>query len=99
MINIFDIYKKNFKYQLVEELSTPLLYVIDLEPNKKEKNYFKIRIEINKKNDIKSFKLFDKNGNTYTYLIKNLEIKNNIEDTFFTFDTKKYKEIEIIDLR
>ncbi|MDI9356304.1 MAG: outer membrane lipoprotein carrier protein LolA [Chitinophagaceae bacterium] len=99
MINIFDIYKKNFKYQLVEELSTPLLYVIDLEPNKKEKNYFKIRIEINKKNDIKSFKLFDKNGNIYTYLIKNLEIKNNIEDTFFTFDTKKYKEIEIIDLR
>ena len=99
MVNIFDIYKKKFKYQFVEELSTPILSIIDLEPEKKEKNYFKIRIEIDKKNDIKSFKIFEKNGNIYTYLIKNLEIKNNIEDNFFTFDKNKYKEIEIIDLR
>ena len=39
----------------------------------------------------------DKNGGTYDYLINNFEFNITLDE--FEFESKKYPEIEIIDLR
>jgi outer membrane lipoprotein-sorting protein len=74
--------------------------VVDLVPEKKDAQYFKIRMNIAKKDrNVQSFTLFDKSGNKYKYTISKFTPNANIADNFFTFDPKKYPGVEIIDLR
>jgi outer membrane lipoprotein-sorting protein len=99
---IYEIYKKNYKYLYLEEKTEGgvLVEVIDLVPEKKDAQYFKIRMNIGKKDrNVQSFILFDKSGNKYKYSISKFNPNANIADNFFTFDPKKYPGVEIIDLR
>ena len=99
---IYEIYKKGFKYLFVEEKTEggQLCDVIDLVPEKKDAQYFKIRMNIVKKdNSIQSWTLFDKSGNRYKYTITKFTPNVSVDDSFFTFDKKKYPDVEIIDLR
>jgi outer membrane lipoprotein carrier protein len=99
---IYDIYKKNFKYLYLEDKTEGgvLCEVIDLVPEKKDAQYFKIRMNIAKKDkSIQSWTMFDKAGNKYKYIITKFNPNVNVADTFFTFDPKKYPGVEVIDLR
>jgi len=99
---IYEIYKKGFKYLFVEEKTEggQLCDVIDLVPEKKDAQYFKIRMNIVKKdNSIQSWTMFDKSGNRYKYTITKFTPNVSVDDNFFTFDKKKYPDVEIIDLR
>lgn len=98
--NIFDLYKSGYKYLLVNELSTPTTHVVDLVPEDKNLNYFKIRMEISKNgNDLKSFKIFDKSGNRYTYSIDSFKEHTTLDDKVFAFDIASHKGVEVIDFR
>jgi outer membrane lipoprotein carrier protein len=99
---IYEIYKKGFKYLFVEEKTegAQLCDVIDLVPEKKDAQYFKIRMSIVKKdNSIQSWTMYDKSGNRYKYTITRFTPNVPVDDNFFTFDKKKYPDVEIIDLR
>jgi len=99
---IYDIYKKGFKYLYLEDKteSGVLCEVIDLVPEKKDAQYFKIRMNIVKKDkSIQSWTMFDKGGNKYKYSITKFTPNSTIPDSFFTFDPKKYPGVEVIDLR
>lgn len=99
---IFTIYEKNFLYAFTEEktIAGKTLQIIDLTPNDKNKPFFKIRLAIDKSaKTIQSAIVFDKNGNRYTYEIKKLTPDVELNETFFTFDSKKYPGIEVVDLR
>ena len=99
---IYEIYKKGFKYLFIEEKMEDgqLCSVIDLVPEKKDAQYFKIRMNIVKKdNSIQSWTMFDKSGNRYKYTISKFTPNVSADDNFFTFDKKKYPGVEIIDLR
>src|SRR5918995_5095728 len=99
---IHEIYKKNFKYLYLQDRveNGTMCEEIDLVPEKKETQYFKIKMLINKKEKtIQSFTLFDKGGNRYKYTISKFTPNGKIDDTAFTFDPKKYPGVEIIDLR
>jgi outer membrane lipoprotein-sorting protein len=99
---IYEIYKKNYKYLFLEEKTEGgvLCEVIDLVPEKKDAQYFKIRMNIGKKDkSVQSFTLFDKSGNKYKYTISKFTQSASIADNVFTFDPKKYPGVEIIDLR
>jgi outer membrane lipoprotein carrier protein len=99
---IYEIYKKGFKYLFVEEKTEAgqLCDVIDLVPEKKDAQYFKIRMSIVKKdNSIQSWTMFDKSGNRYKYTITRFTPNVSVDDNFFTFDKKKYPDVEVIDLR
>jgi outer membrane lipoprotein carrier protein len=99
---IYDIYKKNFKYLYLADKTEGgvVCEEIDLVPEKKDAQYFKIKMFISKKDkSIQSWTMFDKSGNRYKYTISKFNPNSNIADAFFTFDPKKYPGVEVIDLR
>ena len=98
----YSIYKKGFKYLYLEEKMEDgvLCEVVDLVPEKKDAQYFKIRMNITKKDkNIQSWTMFDKSGNRYKYTISKFVGNVKVDDSFFTFDPKKYPGVEVIDLR
>ncbi len=97
--NIYNVYKKGYKYTLVPKESTKLDDVIDLTPDNKNSQITKIRIVVNKKDkSIKSFKTFERNGNKYNYTITKFA-PAAVDDKTFVFDKTKYKGVEVEDLR
>ncbi len=99
---IYTMYKKGYKYIFLEEKleSGKSFEVVDLVPEDKKNQFFKVRIEVNKKDkSIKSWKVFEKNGNKYLYTVKAFEPFSKLEDNVFSFDKSKYKGVEVIDLR
>lgn len=101
-IKIFDIYKKGFKYLYLADKTEAgvVLEEIDLVPEKKDAQYFKIKMMIVKKDkSIQSWTMFDKSGNRYKYTITKFTPNIKVDDATFTFDPKKYPGVEVIDLR
>lgn len=99
---IYEIYKKNCKYLYLEDKNEGgvMCEIVDLVPEKKDAQYFKIRMSINKKDkSIQSWTMFDKGGNKYKYTITKFVQNVSVDDNFFTFDPKKYPGVEVIDLR
>ena len=98
----YDIYKKGYKYLYLQEQTEGgvVCEIVDLVPEKKDAQYFKVRMNIVKKDkSIQSWTMFDKSGNRYKYTIAKFAPNAKIDDTFFTFDPKKYPGVEVIDLR
>jgi outer membrane lipoprotein carrier protein len=98
----YEIYKKGYKYLYLEDKTEGgvLCEVVDLVPEKKDAQYFKVRMNIVKKDkSIQSWTMFDKGGNKYKYTITKFAPNATVTDNFFTFDEKKYPGVEIIDLR
>ena len=99
---IYEIYKKGYKYLLVGEKTEGGVACeeIDLVPEKKDAQFFKIKMIIGKKDrSIQSWTMFDKSGNKYKYTISKFAPNVTVADALFTFDTKKYPGVEVIDLR
>jgi outer membrane lipoprotein carrier protein len=98
----YEIYKKGYKYLYLQDQTEGgvLCEIVDLVPEKKDPQYFKVRMNIVKKDkSIQSWTMFDKSGNRYKYTITKFAPNAKIEDAFFTFDPKKYPGVEVIDLR
>lgn len=99
---IYTIYKKGYKYLLVEEKAEAgvMYQTIDLIPENRNNPFFKVRLIINKKDKtIKSWKIFEKSGNSYDYSVKTFTPNLTLADSEFVFDKVKYKGVEVIDLR
>ena len=99
---IFTLYKKGYKYALVDEIreAGQGYYIIELSPEDKNNPVFKVRLQINKKdNSLKNWTMFRNNGNRYIYSIKNFNPDPEVDANFFSFDKSKYKGVKVIDLR
>jgi len=99
---IYTIYKKGFKYLHLGDKTEGgvVCEEIDLVPEKKDAQFFKIKMFISKKDkSIQSWTMFDKSGNKYKYTISKFTPNVAVADAFFTFDPKKYPGVEVIDLR
>lgn len=98
--NIFDLYKTGYKYMMVDDMTTATKKTVDLVPDDKNLNYFKIRMDITSAgNNLNSFKIFDKSGNRYTYAITKFTEQPTLSDKVFVFDIAAHKGIEVIDFR
>lgn len=100
--NIYDLYKSGYKYILFGEntIDGEKYDIVDLSPEDKDSDYFRIRLVISKNNKVlRRFILFAKSGNHYIYDITDFNSKANLPDSYFVFDTNKYKDVEVIDLR
>lgn len=97
--NIFDVYKSGYKYIVNPEYTTASITTVDLIPEDIESEFFKIRMSIDKSSELKSFKIFEKNGNRYIYKIDQFEEKDAIDPKRFIFDEANYPDVEVVDFR
>jgi len=100
--SIFNLYKEGYKYLYLNSviIDGKSYDVVDLIPNDKDAQYFKVKIEIGTKDRLlRIFTLFDREGSQYSYLITNFKSDVNLGDSFFAFDVSKLSEDQIIDIR
>jgi outer membrane lipoprotein carrier protein len=95
---IFSVYKKDYKIRLLEE--KPASYLIDLYPEDINSDHIRIRLSIGKPLlDLKSLEYKYKNGITAILTVKEYDLKQQPDNSEFTFPPDKYKGVEIIDMR
>jgi outer membrane lipoprotein-sorting protein len=97
-----NFYDKDYLYRLDGETTEKgkVLQNIEMTPTDKSKNVFKVIVSVDKKNqNISKMKVFEKNGNHYTYEITSFTPNTNVSDATFSFDPKKYPGVEVVDLR
>jgi len=91
-------YNANFKSKIIRSTDNSVESV-ELIPLT-SKNFTKAILGIDKaKKQVKSFTLFDKSGNTFTYKIKTYLTNTPVTNADFIFDAKKFPGVEIIDMR
>lgn len=96
---IFQIYEaeKDFFYAITKKDSKTTS--IEFKPRDRDSDYMKMRLEIdNSKNEVKSIKIFEKEGGRYTLKIKSLS-SESFKDSYFKFDKSKYPGVDIEDMR
>lgn len=94
---IFTMYEKGFLYGYTGDEGN--LQVVELTPNDKKVNYFKVKIFVDKtKSSINKSKIYEKNGNIFTYEITNQTPNFPMADNFFIFDKAKYPKVTVTDL-
>jgi len=95
-----NFYDKDFLYKLngtVKE-GGKTAQEIELTPIDKSKPFHKVLLYIEKSN-IVATKVYEKNGNRYTYSVNNMKTGTVVGDDTFIFDAKKYPGVEVVDLR
>jgi len=97
-----NFYDKDFLYKLNGETGSAgkTIQEIELTPVDKTKPFFKVLVYINKGSQtITSTKVFEKNGNRYTYSVSSMKTNIPLADDLFVFNKSKYPTAEVIDLR
>lgn len=100
--DIFKGYNKNFKSKLIKEIliGKAQCYEVDLYPIDLKTKYSRIRMHIDKNiMHILDIKLFSKDGTQYFLEFSNFSPNIDIADTEFAFDTQKYPNAEVNDMR
>lgn len=99
---LFTIYEKGYKYQLINKSSeNGINYsIIDLYPEDLTEEYAKIRLQINTDDiTIKSATIFGKDGSNYSIKMNKYSLNKIVDDSYFVFNEKDFKNVEIIDMR
>ena len=99
---IYNMYKKGYKYAYVEQVKDggEPCDVIELSPDNRTADVFKVRLTVRQKDrSLKNWKMFKKNGNRYTFTIKNFKPNPPVDANTFAFDKAKYKGVKVVDLR
>ena len=98
--NLLNIYEKgyNYRYDKEIEIDSKYYHLIDLFPNEENNEIIKISLAISKdENMVKKIEAFESNGAIYTYTV--IKSRYNRKNLKFDFNTSKYENIYIIDLR
>lgn len=99
---MFTMYEKGYKYIYTgdENVAGRVCQIIDLTPEDDKKEFFKVRLTIDKlKKQIYSALIFDKNGINFNYIITGFTPNVIVPETTFSFDKKANPGIEVVDLR
>jgi outer membrane lipoprotein carrier protein len=94
-------YNANYKSKIIKDnnQTDPNVETLELIPNI-IKNFTKAVVAVDKtKKQIKTFSLYDKNGNVFTYRISKFQTDLPINPTDFSFDKSKFPGVEVIDMR
>ncbi len=94
-------YNANYLSRIIRDKDAvgPGYEAIELIPNT-TKNFVKAILIINKTlKQVKAFKIFDKNGNIFTYNVTKFQTDVPIKANDFTFVEADYPDVEVIDMR
>ncbi|HCC71868.1 MAG TPA: hypothetical protein DEQ09_12070 [Bacteroidales bacterium] len=96
--SLFDIYKQDFKYRLLEK--SEKASVIDLYPENPSNTEFSlIRLVIDEQNSLVSALYRRKDGIDLYIDVNKYSLKNDYPSEYFKFDPAKYPDVDIIDMR
>jgi outer membrane lipoprotein-sorting protein len=96
--SLFTLYRNGYKTRLIEENDRTA--VIDLYPEESESELVRIRLTIGKPaSDLKSAEYKRKDGVSLFLVVNDYNLKQKPDQSAFSFDQKKYKGVEIIDMR
>lgn len=102
-IDVFDLYKRGYKYMLAAELKTPTGFVqmIDLEPEDITRDIAKVRLVIDKKTgSLKKYIVTERGtNNRTTFTITSFTPNVAIPAGYFVFDKKAHPGVKLVDLR
>ncbi|HMN33589.1 MAG: outer membrane lipoprotein carrier protein LolA [Chitinophagaceae bacterium] len=97
-----NFYDKEYSYKYAGEKTVNGKKVVEitLTPVNKTKQFTKIELYVDKANNVVAGgKMYEKNGNIYSYNVSRYVHNPVLADNSFTFDSKKYPKVEIVDLR
>jgi len=96
--SIFTLYKKGYKARLVEE--NQKTWTVDLYPEDLKNDLVRIRLTIGKTNtDLINAEYKRKDGISLFLIVGDYNLKNKTQPVDFSFDAKKYKDAEVVDMR
>ncbi len=97
-----NFYDKEYSYKYAGEqtIAGKKVDVITLTPTSKAKQYSKVELIIDKASSVVAGgKMYEKNGNVYSYTVSGYTPNPVLADNLFVFDAKKYPKVEVVDLR
>jgi len=96
--SIFTLYKDGYKIRLLEE--TAASYTIDLYPEDINSELIRIRLSIDRKSaSLKGAEYRRKDGVTIYLLVDSYDLRRSPDQSFFTFNPKEHRGVEVIDMR
>lgn len=91
-------YGKEYKSKFIEEKG--INEIIELYPLKKGKTFTKVQLTIDKKKkQISKFIIYDRSGNTFSYIVDKFVSDQPIADNVFSFNKAEHPGVEINDMR
>lgn len=99
--NILASYNANYQSQCIQDhdAADPNLQAVELIPYT-HGNFEKVIVIIDTKlKQIKSFKLFDRSGNVFTYKVTRFQTNIPVKNSDFIFNEANYDGVEVIDMR
>lgn len=100
---IFTLYQKGYRYIMIGEvkINGAIFENVDLEPEDKTKEIFKVRLVINKQTKaIKRWVVFEKGtNNRQIFEVKQFFANPPMETNAFAFDKSKFPSVKVVDLR
>ena len=94
-------YNANYKSRIIKDksITDPNLEAVELIPNT-SKNFNKAILTIDKNaKQVKSFALYDKSGNIFTYKVTKFTTDVPVTPSDFSYDAKQFPGAEVIDMR
>ncbi len=99
-ITLLNIYKNNSIVSTNKKKSNNKIHTIELYPKDNQSDFKKIELKVLKSNHFPTFiRLIDKKGGITQLKLTKTKKKSQIKKEYFEFNTNKYKDIEINDLR
>lgn len=94
-------YDKEYNYRFTgnRKVGGKDAQIVELVPKNKAKQFSRVELAVDKANTIVGGNVFEKNGNQYVYEVSGFTPNAAVTDGQFTFDTKKYPGVEVVDLR
>lgn len=96
-LSILSNYESKYRIKYIKQRKG--LLVVDLLPFEGSR-FYKIRLELQSTdNQLKSITLFEREGNTFTYLVDQFDTQRNPDPSLFIFNKNDYPGVEVVDLR
>ena len=96
-----NFYDKEDRYKYIgnKTFNGKQVSMIELLPTNSSKQFSKVELAVDKSNTIVGGNVYEKNGNHYRYEVSGFTPNAKVSDALFTFDSKKYPGVEVVDLR
>ena len=96
-----NFYDKEYSYHYMgtKTFNGKPVEMIELTPTNKSKQFSKVELAVDKASTIVGGNVYEKNGNQYKYEVSGFTPNAAVTDALFSFDTKKYPGVEVVDLR